>query len=108
MAQDPENDENEEAEQHESSVDPSHELDMVPLFRSQEVDGEIEADMIHGILESNGVPSMVVRATGYPVLGFEVQVPNARLEEAERLIAEAEAAGPEAAAEAEAASEEGR
>jgi hypothetical protein len=111
MAQDPdsENDELELRERaHEGSVDPSHEFDMVPVYSSQAVDGEMEAEMIHGVLESNGVPSMVVRATGYPVLGFEVQVPKARFEEAERLIAEAEAAGPEAAAEGEAASEEGQ
>jgi hypothetical protein len=105
MAQDPESD---EAVQRASSIDPSHELDMVPVYVSQAVDAEMEADVIHGVLESNGIQSMVVRATGYPVLGFEVRVPHARLEEAERLIAEAEAAGPEAAAEAEAASEEGR
>jgi hypothetical protein len=37
-----------------------------------------------------------------------VQVPRARVEEARRFIADAEAAGPEAAAEAEEASEEGR
>jgi hypothetical protein len=103
MAQDPEND---EAPQDESSIDPSHDLDMVPLFSSQGVDAEMEADMIHGMLESHGVPSVLVRAAEFPPLGFALQVPRARLEEAERLIAEAEAAGPEAAAEAEANSEE--
>jgi hypothetical protein len=102
MAQDPEDD---EAPQDESSIDPSHDFDMATLFSSQGVDAEMEADVIHGILESNGVPSMVVRATGLSPLGFEVQVPRIRFEEAERLIAEAKAAGPEAAAEAEAASE---
>jgi hypothetical protein len=105
MAQDPEND---EAEQAGSSVDPSHAFDMVPVYSSLAVDAEMEADVIHGVLESNGIPSMVIRATGLSPLGFEVQVPRARLEEAERMIAEAEAAGPEAAAEAEAASEESR
>src|SRR5262249_28647734 len=103
MAQDPENDEERQDEEY---LDPSHTLDMVSLYVSQGVDAEMEADVIHGILESNGVPSIVMRATGVPVFGFEVQVPRAQLEEAKRLIAEAEAAGPEAAAEAEAASEE--
>jgi hypothetical protein len=103
MAQDPEDD---EALQDESSIDPSHDFDMSTLFSSQGVDGEMEADVIHGILESNGVPSFVVRATGLSPLGFEVQVPRIRFEEAERLIAEARAAGPDAAAEAEAASEQ--
>jgi hypothetical protein len=105
MAQDPEN---QEEPQEENPVDTSHAYDMATLFSSQGVDAEMEADVIHGILESNGIPSMVVRATGVPVLGFEVQVPQSSFEEARRLVAEAEAAGPEAAAEAEAASEEGR
>ncbi|MBZ5626047.1 MAG: hypothetical protein LAQ69_46280 [Acidobacteriia bacterium] len=47
-----------------------------------------------------------MRGAEYPVLGYEVQAPRSRVAEAERLIAEAQAAGPEAAAEAEAASEE--
>jgi hypothetical protein len=98
MAQDP--------EPEEGQVDPSHDLDMVPLFTSQTVDAEMEADVIRGILESNGIPSVLQRAAQYPPLGFEVRVPRAYLEDAERLIAEQRAAGPEAAAEAEAASEE--
>jgi hypothetical protein len=98
MAQDPES----EQEQ----VDPSHDLDMVPLFTSQTVDAEMEADVIRGILESNGIPSVLQRAAQYPNLGFELRVPRAFAEEAGRLIAEQRAAGPEAAAEAEAAGEE--
>src|SRR5882724_1256481 len=104
MAQDPEND---EEQQEESSIDPSHDLDMVTLYSSQGVDAEMEADVIHGVLESNGIPSLVIRAAGTPVFGFEVNVPRARFEEAERIIAEAEATGPDGTAEAEAASEEG-
>ena len=104
MAQDP--DEN-DAQQEEGALDTSHELDMVTLFSSQGVDAEMEADVLHGILESNGISSFLVRGASMPVFGFELQVPRANLEEAERLIAEAQAAGPDAAAEAEAASEEG-
>ena len=81
---------------------------MATLYRSQGVDAEMEADVIRGLLDSNGIPSIMVRAMGYPPLGFEVQVPQARMEEAMRLIAEAQAAGPEAASEAERASEEGQ
>jgi hypothetical protein len=102
MAQDP------ETGGDQPEVDVSHDFDMVSLYSSQTVDAEMEADVIHGILESNGIPSMVVRGGPYPILGFEVQVPCARLEEARRLIAEAQAAGPDAADEAEAASEEGQ
>ncbi len=109
MAQDPERDEEHpEDEQPEAGqVDTSHELDMVPIYSSQTIDSEVEADVLRGILESNGLPCIVVSAAQYPVLGFEVRVPKGRVEEAERLIAEARAAGPEAAAEAEAASEQG-
>lgn len=87
-------------------LNPSPDLDMITLYNAPIVDAEIEADMIRGVLESNGISSIMVRNSMYPSLGFEVKVPRARAEEAERLIAEAKAAGPEAAAEAERASEE--
>ena len=88
-------------------MDTSHDLDMVPLFSSATIDAEVEADMILGILEANAIPAVVWRGTGIPPLGVEVQVPRSRLDEARRVIAEQVAAGPEAAAEGEAASEEG-
>ncbi|MGC9944932.1 MAG: DUF2007 domain-containing protein [Bryobacteraceae bacterium] len=86
--------------------DASHEMDMVTLFRSTNHDAEMEAMQIHGILESNGIPSMLVGPSTLPVLEFEVQVPKENLEEAQRILADAQAAGPSAAAEAEAAGEE--
>ena len=79
---------------------------MVTLFQSSTVDEGIEADMIHGILDSNGIPAILSDTQFAGVLGTEVKVPRGRLKEAQALIAEARAAGPEAAAEAEAASEE--
>jgi hypothetical protein len=103
MAQDPERSD----EQQEGLIDPSHELDMVPVYDSQTIDAEMEAGMIRGILEASGIPTIVV-GTPYPPLGFGVHVPRNMLQEAERLIAEQKEAGPEAAAEAEAASEEGQ
>jgi hypothetical protein len=87
--------------------DDSHEMDMVTLFSSSNHDAEMEAMQIHGILESNGIPSVLVGASTIPSLEFEVQVPKENLEEAQRILAEAQAAGPAAAAEAEAAGEEG-
>ena len=87
--------------------DDSHEMDMVTLFSSSNHDAEMEAMQIHGMLESNGIPSFVVGTSTLPVLAFEVQVPKENLEEAERVLAAAKAAGPAAAAEAEAAGEEG-
>lgn len=102
MAQDPE----EEQPGGESSVNTSHDLDMVSLYRSTTVDAEIEADIISGILDSHNIPTLKSRAMGYPSLGFEVLVPRERLRDAERLIEEAKAAGPAAALEAEQATEE--
>ncbi len=103
MAQDPERDD----ERVESDVDPSPELDSVTLFSSSAVDAELEANAIHSVLEANGIASVVVGASVIPSLEFQVRVPKAEAAEAERLLEEARAAGPEAASEAEAASEEG-
>jgi hypothetical protein len=80
--------------------------EMVTLFSSSAMDAEMEANNVHGVLQANGIPSVVVGSTVIPSLEFQVQVPRGNLEEAQRIIDEAESAGPEAAAEAEAASEE--
>jgi hypothetical protein len=105
MAQDPEHDEDQAAG--EDTLDVSHDLDMVPVFSSATVDAEVEGDVICGVLAGAGLPALLSRSP-FPNTGVSVCVPRARLEEARRLIAEAQAAGPEAAAEAERASEEGR
>jgi hypothetical protein len=104
MVQDPEG----EHRDAEGLVNTSPELDMVTLYRSSTVDAGIEADIIRGLLDSHGIPSMIRRAMGYPSLGFEVQVHQENLRDAERLIEEARAAGPGAALEAERAGEEDR
>jgi hypothetical protein len=101
MAQDPEL---LDEEPEKGSLDTSHNLDMVPLYFSQTVEAESEAEVIHGVLESNDIPSTIA-GDQLPNLGIFVLVPRGRLEEARRVIAEQQAAGPEAAAEAEAESE---
>ena len=62
--------------------------------------------MIRGVLDSNGIPTLLVGAPQYPNIGFQVMVPRGKVMEAQRLIEEAKAAGPEAAAAVEFASEE--
>ena len=94
MAQDPERD-----------VDPSSDLDVVTVFSSSNHNAEMEATNIRGLLESNGIEAFVVGPSVIPSLEFQVRVQRSKAEEARRLIAEARAAGPEAAAEAEASSE---
>jgi hypothetical protein len=83
-------------------VDDSHDFDMVTLLT---LPTEMNADVIRGILEANGISAVVVR-TPYHSFPTEVRVARADVEEAERILHEAEAAGPEAAAQAEADSEE--
>jgi hypothetical protein len=100
MAQDP--------EESEELVDPSHDLDMVPLLTTSPVDGEVETEVVRSILDASGIPSILTRAMGLPSLGFELRVPRERAEEARRVIEEQRAAGPAAAEAGEAAEEEGR
>jgi hypothetical protein len=102
MAQDPGS---EETPQNQDQILTSHALDMVTVFKSSTIDSEMEADMVRGVLDSNGIPSIMTNIPYAGLLGVEVKVPRGRLKEAETLIAEAKAAGPEAAEEAEAASE---
>jgi hypothetical protein len=78
---------------------------MVTLWNSSAVSAEAEADVIRGVLESNGIPAMVVGASQTPTFGFEVKVPRGRLVEAEELIAAAQEGGPAAADAAEAETE---
>jgi hypothetical protein len=101
MAQDPDQDDD---ERDQDQILGSHALDMVALYDSSTVDAEMEADVIRGVLDSSGIPSLVKRAGPFP-LAFQVLVPRGKLQEAQHLLDEARAAGPEAAAEAERATE---
>lgn len=84
---------------------------MATVFRSAGFSKETEAALVRGMLESNGLPAFVTGVEGMPgpyrlpAREICVQVPEDRKDEAERLIAEARAAGPAAAEEAEAATE---
>jgi hypothetical protein len=78
---------------------------MVPFFSSSNHDAEMEATSIHGVLEANGIPSILIGPATLPSLEFQVQVPEDRLADAVKAVAEARAAGPEAALEGELESE---
>jgi hypothetical protein len=86
--------------------DASHELDLVPVFTSSNHDAEMEAVTIKGILEASDIPVILVGPSSIPSLEFQVQVPESRVVEARAVLAEARAAGPKAAMEAELASEQ--
>ena len=85
---------------------PGPEEAMVAVFSSSNHEAEMETMAVQGVLEANGIPAVVVGPHILPNLEFQVQVPEHLAAEAQRLIIEARAAGPEAAAEAEAASEQ--
>jgi len=89
------------------ALDPSHDLDMVPVFIAEGADSELLAMGIRSILDAEGIPSVLVSSSPYPSLPFEVRVPKERIEEARKAIAEAEEAGPLAAEEAEREGEAG-
>jgi hypothetical protein len=78
---------------------------MVPFFSSSNHDSEMEATAIHSVLEANGIPSILIGPASLPSLEFQVQVSEERLADAVQAVAEARAAGPAAAAEAELESE---
>jgi hypothetical protein len=84
---------------------------MATVFRSASFTGEIEAETIRGMLDTNGIKAFVTamdvlpEAYALPAKEVLVLVFPEQKELAERLIAEALAAGPSAAEEAEAATE---
>ena len=85
--------------------DNSHEMDPVTVFQSAHHDAEMEALSVVGLLEANGIPSVLAGSPQIPSLPFAVLVPRSYQAEAERVLAEARAAGSSAADEAEAESE---
>lgn len=80
---------------------------LVNVFASAGLSAEMEAQSIHALLEASGIGSLVVRENvpELPVGQVEVRVAASDVERALEIIRESEAAGPEAAAEAEAESE---
>ena len=79
---------------------------MVAVFSSSNHDAETEASAIQGLLESSGIPAMMVGSHVLPNLEAQVQVPEHLLEQARQIIREARQNGRRNAAEAEAATEE--
>lgn len=89
------------------AANPSHELDLESVFEASGAEGEMEAMAVHALLIAADIPAVMVGSSSLPNLPFEVQVPHDHVDEARRRIAEAEAAGPSAAEEAEKAMEAG-
>jgi hypothetical protein len=91
----------------EYTADPSHDLDLEIVFEAAGTTAEMEAIAIRGVLDANGIPSVLMGAPQYPNLPFYVKVPRASAAQAKEALRQAREAGPEAAEEAERASETG-
>lgn len=78
-------------------VDDSEDLDLETIFQSNGTMAEVEATGIKNVLEANGVAAVLVGDSVLPNLGFEVKVARDQVENARKLIAQAEADGPAAA-----------
>ena len=89
----------------ESSTSPSDDLEMVTVFRLP-AGGieEMEALTVQQLLESNGIKTMLVGDSPLPNFAEEIRVVSGDAERALQLIADALAAGPDGADEAEAES----
>lgn len=93
------------AAQESAEVDPSANLDLVTVFRASGQTGEMEALEVQALLDAGGIDAVIVGDSRFPNLAQDVRVPRQQEADARSLIADALAAGPAAAEEAEAASE---
>lgn len=80
-------------------VNPTSDLDMVTIFSSETAAlSEMEAMSVKALLDSAGIPAVIVGNSTLPIFEFQVQVPRDQAEEAERIVCDARA-GAQAAAE---------
>jgi hypothetical protein len=88
-----------------ADVDASEDLDEVTVFRSAGGTSEMEAASVQALLEAGGISAAVVDDARFPNLGQEVRVAREHVNTAKQMIADALAAGPAGAEEAEASGE---
>jgi hypothetical protein len=81
-------------------ADPSAELDTVPIASMMGATGEIEAMGIKSVLDAAGIANVLVGDSTLPNLEFHIRVARNDVEQARSVLAEAQAAGPAAAVEA--------
>ena len=90
----------------ESDNNPPHDPGLVTVFRlAGGGTDEMEVMTVQQLLESNGIATVLVGDSPLPNLSEEIRVAEEDADRARQLIADALAAGPAGAAEAEAESE---
>ena len=92
----------------EHAVNPSHDLDLVTVFRVPEGHTtETELETVQHLLESNGIATVLVGVSTLPTLPETIQVAREHAARANEIIAEALSIGSAGAEEAEAQTEAG-
>ena len=86
-------------------VNPSHSMDVEPIWSGMGPDAEMEAVGIQTVLASAGIDAIINGFSAIPSVPFEVLVARSQALQAKQTLAEALQAGPQAAEEGEAASE---
>jgi len=94
-------------DEQEIQEDGSEELDLVTVFEGAGATNEMEALSVKSLLEANGIEAVIIGDAVLPNLQEDVRVPRQDLNRAQKIIADALAAGPNAAMEAEIESEKG-
>ncbi len=79
----------------------SHDLDLVTVFQANGAASEMEVLSVQSLLQASGIDAMLVDSDMLPNLPGEVRVAREHATEAKRIIADALAAGPAGALEAE-------
>jgi hypothetical protein len=88
-----------------NEMDPTEHLDLETVSTHSGASAEMEALSIKGVLEAEGIEAVIIGDAVLPNFPFEVRVARDRVDEARRIVAAAQAAGPAAAEEAERAGE---
>lgn len=98
-----------DAEMQQASGDTSESLDLETVFQADGASptAEMEAMEVSSLLTAAGIDTVTIGSSTLPNLPFEVRVPRDDAERARLVIAEARAAGPAAAEQAERELEEG-
>jgi hypothetical protein len=90
------------------AVDDSTGMDLETIFHAEggSVTAEMESTEILSLLKANDIEAVLIGTQTLPNFPFEVRVPKTQVDRAREVIAEAQAAGPQAAEEGAAESSE--
>src|SRR5581483_7780001 len=92
----------------EAELDDSHDLDLETIYHAEgSTVAQVEGTAIVGLLEANGIATVVTGESVLPQLPMDIKVAREHAERARKLIDEAQRTGPQAAEKAEQQFEDG-